>query len=296
MVINVSGSISAINKVRKSLKNLSPIVQNGLELHITSGKSSVDLTHSQNEINIGLINQDATDEFYQKLNGLSDSLAITLVDNGSGDSLPELITNSNLITRVLGLQIHCFKGVQIELSEDRIFRLNKIRTNPDISEIVLRTSDIAVFNMNAIRRADQCGNIKANTTGLTIEEACQIAKFIGASDLIDNIFFAGINVNDDLHEMMSINVANLIWYINEGATMRNLDRDISNTENLVFSVVAEPLEQELQFVKSTDSGRWWVKVPTEEGHMHMACSKRDYEKACNNEISDRISKALKTVV
>ncbi|MDG2448933.1 MAG: hypothetical protein P8M34_04830 [Saprospiraceae bacterium] len=296
MMINVTGSLSVINKVGKTLEILSPIDHNALDLRTSRDLPFIGHQKDEPGLNISLINQDSSDDFYHALNDLSDSQAITLIENGSGKHILNLIHNKELIIRTLAIQNHCFNGELNDLSSERIFRLKDIKTSPDISEIVLRTSDIAVFNMNAIRRGDQNGYLRSNTTGLTIEEACQIAKFIGASDLIENVFFLGINLNNDPNDMMACNVANLLWYVSEGVKLRNMDQNISDPENLVFSVVSEPYDKELQFVKSAESGRWWVKVPTEEGHMHMACSKRDYEMACNNEISKRISLAIETTI
>ena len=295
MMINVSGSLSVINNIGKAFEDLNPENLNSFQLNVNSSSQSFSHDSTSDTLDIGLINLDAAGEFYNQILESEEALAITLVDNGSSKNLDALLDHNLLTTRILGLQSHCTKSPLYEDNE-KVFRLKDIRLNPDISEIVLRTSDIAIFNLNAIRRGDQCGNLKSNTTGFTIEEACLISKFIGASELIRKVYFVGLNFNNDIHNMMTTNIANMLWYISEGVKLRSMDQDIADPDNLVFSVVADPIEKELQFVKSAESGRWWVKVPTEEGHMHMACSIKDYEMACNNEISDRISKALDSII
>ncbi|MEE9372951.1 MAG: hypothetical protein V3V00_07845 [Saprospiraceae bacterium] len=294
-MIDVFASLSVVHKLTEAFQNLENSNTAKINLNTLSTGGLLD-ENRDGLLAVGIINLDAVDQFLDAINGLQNSKAITIIDNGSTAKLKPLLENNTLITRVLGIQSHIYQGTLDALDPERIFRLKEIRENSDISEIVLRTSDVAIFNMNAIRKSDQCGSLRSNTTGITIEESCQIAKFIGASDLINEVYFIGLNQNNDAYDMMSINLANMLWYLSEGANLRKIDQYIADSENLVFSVMASPLDHELQFVNSSESGRWWVKVPTEESYMYMACSKRDYEMACNNEISLRIKKALETEI
>jgi hypothetical protein len=180
-----------------------------------------------------------------------------------------------------------------QVKEDKMIRLKDVRTRPDLSEIFFRTSDVAVFNLNAIRLSDQLGCENSQTTGMTIEEACLMAKYIGASDLLSKIYLAGIDTDEDPFGMKSRNIANLLWYMAEGFAMRNIDKPLESEENLRFSVIPDGFNIELDFIKSSQSGRWWVKVPTEDGQMYMACTKEDYDQACQNKLTDRLMKAFK---
>ena len=294
-MINVSGSISAVNILGKEFELNATDQFKDFELNTVS-RFDYNYDDDDSKVTINLINQENSDSFYQQIDQSDELLAITCIDNGSTQQLKSLLSNECLVTRVIGLQGHCYNGDLESLESDRVFRLSQMRRNIDLSEIVLRTSDVAVFNMNCIRRGDQCTYLKSNTTGFTIEEACLISKYIGASKLINKVYFTGLNFNQDDYGMMTTNLVNLLWYFAEGLKFRAMDSEIENPENLVFSVVAEEIEKELQFVKSSSSGRWWLKVPTEKGEMHMACSHRDYEDACNNEFSDRIMKAILTSI
>jgi len=296
MMINVIGSLSAVSRLSKEFESDSKGQFRNFSLQINN-QVTLHTEESGNACSIVLVNQDQTDQLLKDMISMPEMKAITFIDNGSTSILSRMLSDTHHISRVLGLQGHCYAGDVDTLDKERVFRLKQLRDKIDLSEIVLRTSDVAVFNMNAIRRGDQCTYTKSNTTGLTIEEACHIAKYIGASQLVSEVYFVGLNFNDDSFGMMTTNLVNLLWYYAEGLKFRNIDTDVNNPDNLVFSIVAEEIDQELQFIQSTESGRWWLKVPTEEGEpLHMACSHKDYVDARNNEFSDRVLSAISKVI
>ena len=96
--------------------------------------------------------------------------------------------------------------------------------------------------------------------------------------------------------MVATNLANILWYFAEGLKLRNLDQNIDDIQNLIFSIYADEFDIELKFIKSVESGRWWLKIPTETGEMNMACSVEDYQMACENKFSKKIIKAMTSVV
>ncbi len=246
----------------------------------------------KDECRIHLIGPEDVEELYYLLSGYASALEISILDNGSTGALQCFIRDNELNIRLLGAQSHCMISELANIPEEKITRLKDIRSRPDSSEIIWRTTELAVINLNVIRRGDQVGNLSAQTTGLTIEEACLNAKFIGASDLIKDIFIAGADYSSDPFEMIKSNVTNIRWYIEEGLNMRNIEPPIESEENLHFSLTPEGYKIDLLFVKSSQSGRWWVKVPMEDKGIYMACSKHDYDQACQNKLTARIMKAF----
>ena len=293
MNTEIFSSPFVMKKLSDAYSALNASEPSGYSFHRMTDFSLPQQNNAMDEVRIQVVDLWDTTRFYEELNKLGEPLAIAIIDNGSSCNLNQLLENKTLITRGLGIQSHCYTGDLSALQNERIIRLKDVKLKSDLCEIVLRTSDVAVFNMNAIRRGDQVGNTQSNTTGLGIEEACLMAKYIGASDLINDIYFVGVDLNNDDYDMMRHNLTNMFWYLNEGLRLRNIDNCYDHTDNLVFSVVPENMDYELEFIKSTHSGRWWVKVPLEEGQMHMACTKEDYDLACQNQITERISKALK---
>jgi hypothetical protein len=275
----------------------------------------LDRLHSSNwSESIGFIVEDGSEDYEKGLSPLSIHLrtngdqsicqllsaeasahAISIVDNGSSDGITHFISDNRLTARILGVQQHCLNYDLSLIDDQKMVRLKDIRTQPDLSETILRTTEKVVFNLNAIRRSDQIGCIASNTTGLTIEEACLIAKYIGASDLITEVYFTGISIESDTYDMLSTNVANLLWYVAEGMGLRNVEFDLESNQNLHFTVLPEGHDLHLDFVKSNRTGRWWIKVPTEDGPMYMSCTKKDYDEACENNLTNRIAKAFKIV-
>ena len=121
----------------------------------------------------------------------------------------------------------------------------------------------------------------------------QVAKYIGASLLINTIIIAGYDENRDICNMMSQNTALLLYYLLEGYKIRQ--QEFNQTESLQkYTVLPENSTRELVFVEDQRSGRWWIELYSDaaEKDVKMACTRKDYEEACNNHISDRLTALL----
>ncbi|MEP7169411.1 MAG: arginase, partial [Bacteroidota bacterium] len=66
----------------------------------------------------------------------------------------------------------------------------------------------------------------------------------------------------------------------------------------VYRVPVSGNKQEIIFLKSKQTERWWMELPSDKTKNRMMrqhflpCSYKDYEQACNNEIPDRWWQAL----
>lgn len=294
MNIKVSGADKVLDRIQQVYQ----------KLNLKDGRDIFDFIYSDSDFpifindepdeccRIYLIPMDGVEQLYHSLSAHAGALTISILDNGNTEALRCFIADKRLISRLLGVQSHCRISQLNDISEENVIRLKEIRKTPDLSEIVWRTTDLAVIHLNAIRRADQVGNVSAHTTGLTIEEACLNAKYIGASDLIRDIFVTGFDLDSDPYDMIKCNLTNILWYVAEGLNMRNNELSLDNQENLHFSIVPEDCNVELEFVKNSESGRWWVKIPSEEDDMYLPCTKDDYDQACDNKLTERILKAV----
>ena len=68
---------------------------------------------------------------------------------------------------------------------------------------------------------------------------------------------------------------------------------ISSSNYLTYRVPISEIENDIVFIKSLKSNRWWMKMPVElsknrymSQHL-MPCSYKDYQQACTNEVPDR---------
>jgi len=125
---------------------------------------------------------------------------------------------------------------------------------------------------------------------------CEIAQFIGASTQLKAITISGYNENTDINGVAARNVAMLIWYIMDGYLLRQSELEQVNSEKM-YTIIPDEIAGELTFIENQRTGRWWVEVyvDTAEEKARLACTKEDYQAACQNDISDRITSLLSRV-
>lgn len=176
-----------------------------------------------------------------------------------------------------------------------INRLGNVRANLAETEPMVRNADILSFDVSAIRAGDAPGSFYAGPNGLTGEEACQICRYGGMSDKLTSIGFYELNPKFDLRGQTAYLVAQMIWYFLDGFANRNHDLPDKNKNDFVsFRVVLEEHGEELCFLKSKKTDRWWIEVPRKEDsekkpehNYFIPCSYEDYQTALRQEIPDR---------
>ena len=188
----------------------------------------------------------------------------------------------------------------LSIDGDKIIRLADVRYNHDQAEVILRSTDIVYFDISAIRYSDNVGCNTSGPTGMTIEEACQIAKYIGASINLKGVIIGSYDANGDQMGITAQNIALIIYYLCEGHLLKlsecHHNQDGENRTFNTYTVVPDELDTEIVFTENTVSGRWWIKSTNEDGSEALIpCTKEDYELACNNVISDKLSKAFTLV-
>jgi hypothetical protein len=198
----------------------------------------------------------------------------------------------------VGIQTHFKQSLPID--EDRIVRLTDVRYNHDRAEVILRNTDIVYFDISAIRFSDNVGCSTSSPTGMTSEEACQIAKYIGASINLKGVIIGPYDANADKMGITAQNIALIIYYLCEGHLLKLSEchhkQGEQNRAFNTYTVVPDELETEIVFTENTISGRWWIKSTNEDGtDALIPCTKEDYELACHNVISDNLSKAYTLV-
>ncbi|MBK9291804.1 MAG: formimidoylglutamase [Bacteroidetes bacterium] len=198
----------------------------------------------------------------------------------------------------LGYQTYLVDQQSLELMSNLLFdvyRLGNIRTNIGETEPALRNADILSFDLTAIRAADAPGNGNAIPNGLTGEEACRIARYAGMSDKLSSAGFFEYNPTLDRGRITAELIAQMIWYFIDGIAHRFGDTPGSTTEGFVrYLVKIEGHTDELIFLKSKKSGRWWIDLSMSrqagskyEKHHYVPCSEADYQQALQDELPDR---------
>ncbi len=200
----------------------------------------------------------------------------------------------------IGLQTYYNSPQAIKLYEDLYFdihRLGTARSNIPNLEPIFRDSHLISFDMTAIRQSDSPGHKRPSVNGFFAEEACQITKYAGLSDLVSFLGIFEYNPVFDNHSQSAALVAQLIWHFIQGVSQRQNDFPSSHVKHYTkFIVQVEDAEQELIFHKNTKNGRWWAEVPYKVNEINnnkiVSCTEEDYQLAAANQIPDLWWKTL----
>lgn len=202
----------------------------------------------------------------------------------------------------IGHQTYFTGQEQVQLMERLYFdayRLGQVRSDLTEVEPVVRAADILTFDMSAIRQSDSPASFNPSPNGFYGEEACQIMMYAGASDKLAGMGIYEFDSSKDKNEQTAGLISQMVWYFIEGFTNRKKDLPTQNEKSFtVYRVPISGNKQEIIFLKSKQTERWWMELPSDKSrnrlvrHSFLPCSYKDYEQACNNEVPDRWWQAL----
>lgn len=171
-------------------------------------------------------------------------------------------------------------------------RLGQVRYDLTSVEPILRDANIFSFDMNAVRCIDAPGQSMASPNGLYSEEACQVARYAGISDVLNIAGFFNLLPDNDLSSNSSNLMAQIVWHFIEGFFNRKPEDPLDDSEDFnQFMVDMSDINMTLVFFQSRVSGRWWMEISDFEnrkGGMYIVpCDEDDYKKASLGDIPDR---------
>jgi arginase family enzyme len=172
-----------------------------------------------------------------------------------------------------------------------LFTLGEIRNGIQEMEPYLRETDLVSFDFGALKLCEAPGQIRNSPNGLTGEEACQLAWYAGISTNPGWFSLFGYDPSKDPGRNGAMMAAQIAWYFLNGKS-RNIDESPQDEaiDFMHFVVPVEGIPEPVTFLKHPVSKRWWMEVPSPDCDLfplRIACSKKDYRKACRNEIPDR---------
>jgi formiminoglutamase len=175
-----------------------------------------------------------------------------------------------------------------------VYRLGQVRTDLEEVEPIIRNADMMTFDISSIRQSDAPGNENASPNGFYGEEVCQIIRYAGLTEKLSSIGFYEVNPKFDSCEQTSFLVSQMIWYFIDGFYNRKNDDPSIEQDNFIkYLVNVKSMGQELIFLKSKNTDRWWMEMPHSNKdlkYLHQTlipCSYKDYQSVANDEISDR---------
>jgi formiminoglutamase len=200
---------------------------------------------------------------------------------------------------LLAAQAHLMPPQVTKFLEKKAFdtiRLGALRNDLASAEPALRDMDLVAVHLRALRSINQDAYHLGTASGLTVEELCQLGRYAGMSEKVSSFSIAGIP--DSGNDAYLIDAAaQLIWYVLEGVAQRHGDFPVSVHDMTEYIVGLQKLKYQLTFWRSNKTGRWWVQVPVsieknKERHRLVPCTYHDYQKASQEELSDRLIRAF----
>jgi len=260
--------------------------------------------------------QDLTFANYLAYESFNKVINITSVDSvfDLGHNQDELNTHSWLSKIILhkpnflfnftniGFQTYLVNKDSVQLMKELYFdfyRLGEVRSNLEEAEPMVRNADILSFDISAIRQSDAPGCFYSGPNGFTGEEACAITRYAGLSDKLTSFGVYGVNPKYDNRSQTAHLAAQMIWYFIDGYMNRTNDLPYLLSDDYIkFNVANENFDNDIVFLKSKKTGRWWMVLKPENiknniyrPHQFIPCTLNDYQDALNNEIPDRWWKA-----
>jgi hypothetical protein len=174
-------------------------------------------------------------------------------------------------------------------SNERIeahLRLSDLKEDISLAEPCIRDAASLIFNCDSISAAEAGYIAGMSGSGLSVIEACQLFKYGGASRALQRVGIYGYSPEQDTSGMMANGIAQMIWYLLEGSMLRE---DPERSLLTQYIVQSKDSEHTLVFYKSENSGRWWIE---NKDARKVACSYRDYRRACEEDYSEVILRSV----
>lgn len=179
--------------------------------------------------------------------------------------------------------------------------LGQVKASLPALEPLLRDADLVGLNIRAINHNEAPARAGFHPSGLSLQEATQLAYYAGNSDKLSSYGLYGLDPSVGSatdFELTAAAYAQLIWYFLHGFSRRQGDFPVSNKGLLEYVVDLQGYNQ-LTFWRSPRSNRWWVQVPAgkqqgEERHRLVPCSYQDYLTASSEQtLPDRLIAAFR---
>lgn len=173
-----------------------------------------------------------------------------------------------------------------------LMRIGDVRKAIYLTEPLFRDSDIAVFDISSVRQSDAPGTSKPSPNGFYGEEICLLARYAGISDKLKILGLFDVNPDLDIRNQTSGLAAQIIWFFLEGFSQKQYETPALEDDNsgrfIKYHVRISDLTEDLIFIRSNITERWWIEISDDEGKKHyIACSHDDYLKANRNEVPER---------
>lgn len=181
--------------------------------------------------------------------------------------------------------------------KSELVRIGDVRQAIYLTEPLLRDSDAAIIDISAVRQSDAPGTMSPSPNGFYGEEICLLSRYAGISDNLKVFGLFDVNPEFDIRSQTTGLAAQILWFFLEGFSQKQYETpalSMSNSGRFIkYHVRVTDLTDDLIFVKSNLTDRWWIELQTDKDeNLYIACSHEDYLKANRNEVPDRWVSAI----
>jgi arginase family enzyme len=173
-----------------------------------------------------------------------------------------------------------------------LLRIGDVRQAIYLTEPLFRDSDVAIFDISAVRQSDAPGTAIPSPNGFYGEEICLLSRYAGISDNLKVFGLFDVNPGLDIRYQTTGLAAQVLWFFLEGFSQKQYENPLLSNSNagrfIKYHVRVTDLVDDLIFVKSNLTERWWIELTDEnDSSTYVSCSHDDYLKANRNEVPDR---------
>jgi len=181
-----------------------------------------------------------------------------------------------------------------------MIRIGDVRQAIYLTEPCFRDSEVALFDISAVRQSDAPGTFRTSPNGFYGEEICLLARYAGISDNLKIFGLFDVNPELDVRMQTSALAAQMLWFFLEGFAQKQYETPALYENNMgrfvKYHVRITDLDEDMIFVKSNFTDRWWIEIQAGENrNVYVACSHDDYLKANRNEVPDRWMNAVSRI-
>jgi len=167
-------------------------------------------------------------------------------------------------------------------------RLGEFRKKITSAEPLLREATHHFTDMRCVRHADMPDMKEGNPNGLYAEEICTLGRYMGLSHHFQLAVVYGYPSDCRKGSLTAKLNSQFIWHLTEGLAVSVEEHPAEESVSFQRKAVQMGEDgQELVFLQSRKSGRWWMEVTNckQDGHpFYISCSMDDYVMACKGEI------------
>ncbi|MDO9679584.1 MAG: hypothetical protein Q7262_01090 [Bacteroidales bacterium] len=238
-------------------------------------------------------------DFSTALPAASYSASLIAPGNSSADTakLLKSIISDNNVTEFshIAYQTYRYEASVLKELKERQFeelRLGELRKDIALTEPLLRNKEYIFMDLRSVRYSDFPDNETHSPNGLYAEEICQIARYAGMGQRVKRLYIFGYPSKCKAESPSSQLAAEILWHMTEAlATNKHEDPGaLGKDEHFLRKIVSMGEHgQDIVFVTSSSTGRWWMEVPEIKinKNQYIPCSYSDYLAACSGDVPIR---------